>query len=144
MSASVKWAGLEELRAELRRLPADLTGEAARILEGTANGATVSVRTAYGAHRVTGHLQASVEVERLNTGPFGAAFRVKATDAIAWLFDNGSQARHWLSGKSTGAMWGKTPPTHTFVRTMDRARRAMYDELKAMLRRHGLEVSGDA
>jgi hypothetical protein len=110
------FSGLDELRAELRAMPADMTGEASHEVEGAANGAAADIMAIYGAHHVTGHLQDSVFVIE----------------------------RHWVSGKSTGTMWGKTPPTHAFVKTMIAARRKMYDRLKNLLVRHGLTVSGDA
>jgi hypothetical protein len=139
----IVWSGLEELKAELRNLPADLTKEASNEVRSAANGAAVKIRTAYGKHRRTGNLQESVEVDQKSEGRFSAAMVVKSTSPIAWLFDNGSQARHWASGKSTGQMWGRTPPTHVFVRTVMQARREMYEKLKAMLVRHGLMVQGD-
>ena len=144
MSARITWDGLDELKAALRRLPDDLRGEADRIAEDAANGATTAIKTIYGQHRVTGHLQNSTVVEQEQTGPFGVAYRVRVSDPIAWLFDNGSQARHWAGGKSTGRMWGKTPPTHAFVKTMIRFRRVMYPKMKTMLVRHGLSVTGEA
>jgi len=144
MSAALTWSGLDELRAELRRLPEDLRGEAGHVAEAAANAATTTIKGVYGQHRVTGHLQNATSVEEIHTGPFGVGYRVRVSDPIAWLFDNGSQARHWAGGKSTGTMWGKTPPTHAFVRTMIRARRPMYAQLKDLLVRHGLSVSGDA
>ncbi len=73
---------------------------------------------------------------------------MKSRSKLAWLYDNGSQARHYITkaGKrhDTGAMWGKTPAPHLFVQTMLRARRRMYEQLKDLLTRHGLSVSGDA
>jgi len=143
-STKFVFSGLDELRAQLRTLPADLTGEASHLVEGAGNGAAADVKAVYGAHRVTGDLVDSVTVAPRSAGQFGAAMIVKVHDPIAWLFDNGSQARHWISGKSTGTMWGRTPPTHVFVGTMIRARRTMYEQLKALLVRHGLAVSGDA
>ena len=136
--------GLAELRAELRNLPAALAGEASAIVVHAAEGAANTIRAEYGRHRVTGHLMDRVTVTQPDAGSYGVAMVVKVTDPIAWLFDNGSQARHWAGGKSTGIMWGKTPPTHVFVKTMIAARRRMYEELAALLERHGLVVSGDA
>jgi hypothetical protein len=34
-------------------------------------------------------------------------------------------------------MWGKTPPTHIFARTVGFGKRKITNELKAMLLRHG-------
>lgn len=146
MSARFVWSGLEEFKAALRELPAHLAGEATHIVEGHANAAGVKLRTAYGQHRDSGDLQDHVVIERKTAGPFGVAYRVASTARHAWLFDNGSQARHWASGKSTGAMWGKTPqpPTHVFVGTMIATRRSMYGALAELLTRNGLVVSGDA
>ena len=144
MSASVQWSGLDELKAALRALPSELRAEAHHVAEASANTATRIVKEVYGRHVVTGHLRDHTDVEELSTGPFGVAWRVKVKSPIAWLFDNGSQARHWASGKSTGAMFSKSPPTHIFARTMAQQRRVMYSKLKATLVRHGLSVTGDA
>ena len=42
-------------------------------------------------------------------------------------------------------MWGKTaqPPTHVFVRAMQKYRKRMYDQLRALLERQGLQVTGE-
>lgn len=145
MSARVTWDGLAELREALRNLPEELAAEAGQIVEGAANEAADTVRSVYAAHRLTGHLADAVTVKpSAATSRYGVSIVVKNSDPIAWLFDNGSQARHWVSGKPTGTMWGRTPPTHAFVRSMIGARRTMYDALKAMLERHGLTVTGDA
>jgi hypothetical protein len=143
MSARFVWSGLEELKAALRNLPADLTGEASHVIEAAGNGAATTIKRVYGQHRVTGHLQNSVSVQEEHAGPFAAGVVVKSSDPIAWLFDHGSQARHWAGGKSTGRMWGRTPPTHIFAGTMARERRRMYGLLRGILERHGLVVSGD-
>lgn len=139
-----QWTGLNELREALRNLPADLTGDASLVVEIAAEGAADTVRVVYEAHRRTGKLAEGVVVEPKATGPFAATKVVRSKAKHAWLFDNGSQARHWASGKSTGVMWGKTPPTHVFVQTMIRARRKMYEDLKDLLVQNGLSVSGDA
>lgn len=148
MSASVKLEGFEELLRDLRNLPKDSVGEATPIVEAAANSAAFEVRSEYGAHRQTGALQDGVVVERQSSDQFGVSFRVRSKAPHAWLFDNGSNARHYVTASGarheTGSMWGKTPPTHVFVRTAIRKRRDMYSRLKAMLTRFGAEVSGDA
>jgi hypothetical protein len=138
----IVFEGLDELRAELLALPDALTGEASHILEAAANAAAADIKAGY--HVVTGELRDGLTVTQRSAGRFGAAFTVRNTSRLAWLYDNGSQARHWLSGKSTGTMWGKTAPTHLFVGTVIRRRRSMYEALKALVARHGLTVSGDA
>lgn len=134
-----RWDGLEELKAALRQLPEELTGEGSHIVEGAANGAAVDVRSGYAGHRRSGNLQDGVTVEHGVSG-FGTSAVVKSNARHAWLFENGSQARHTAIGANRGSM----PPAHVFVPAVMRKRRAMYDELKAMLTRHGLLVSGDA
>lgn len=145
MTSGLTWSPeFEALKAALQRMPQELTGESVHIVEGAANGAAVAVAQVYGQHRVSGRLQDGVFVSQFLKGKFFHGFLVKSTSPIAWLFDHGSQARHWVSGKKTGAMWGHTPPTHIFVKTMIRFRRGMYEELKGVLTRAGLLVSGDA
>jgi len=140
VSARVRWAGLEELREALRNLPADLAGEAGHIVEGAANGAGVDLRAAYQERARTGHLAAGVTVTHYEKGRFSAGAIVKNRAKHAWLFENGTQARHTDLGANRGAM----PPGHVFVPIVMRARRGMYEALKVMLERHGLKVSGDA
>ena len=139
--------GLAELKAQLRALPAELTVEASRIVDATANAAATEIRTEYGRHNVTGDLQSGVVVTHVDQGKYAAGALVKSTSPHAWLFDNGSQARHYFSknGKthSTGKMWGRIPPTHVFVRTVSKARRGMFGKLKDMLVRNGLIVTGE-
>ena len=140
--------GLDELRAKLRALPPELTGEASKIVEGEANGAAATVKAVYGQHAVTGNLRDKLVVNHTAPTGFTAKSVVRSNSPLAWLFDNGSQARHYItaSGKThaTGKMWGKTPPTHIFARTMSRARRSMHEKLAAMLERHGAVVTRDA
>lgn len=140
MATRFVFSGLDELRAALRALPADLTGEAGHIIEGEANGAAVAIRTGYGAHRRSGNLQDHVTVTQRPAGQFGAAAVVKSAARHAWLFENGSQARHTEIGANRGSM----PPGHVFVPAMIRARRVMYEKLAGLLERHGLRVSGHA
>jgi hypothetical protein len=136
------FSGLDELKAELRNLPKDLAGEASEIIVDAAEGAANTVRQVYEQHRVTGRLARSVLVTKPGVSTYGTSMVVKVTDPIAWLFDNGSQERHWIGGKSTGIMWGRTPPTHIFARTMAKRRAAMYGALKDLLVEHGLIVTG--
>jgi hypothetical protein len=132
------FTGLSELRAELRALPAALTGEASSLVQGAATSAAAAIQTAYGAHRRSGNLQDHVVVETRAAGQFGAAMIVKATAKHAGLFENGSQARHTAIGANRGSM----PPGHVFVPEIIRARRAMWGALADLLTRHGLRVTG--
>lgn len=134
--------GLEQLKADLRRLPDELKAEASQIVEGAANDASAEIKSGY--HVRTGNLRDHIYVTHQDAGRFSAGAIVKNTAKHAWLYDNGSQARHRASGASTGTMWGHTPPTHLFVKTVIKFRRRMYAQLKDLLTRKGLTVSGDA
>lgn len=134
--------GLDELRAALRRLPDDLTGEASHIVEGAANGAAATIGAGYAVK--SGELLEGLTVTHAHAGKYGAGMVVKNTAKHAWLYDNGSEARHYVTASgaehATGKMWGRRPPTHLFVRSVVRARRRMFEQLKAMVTRHGLVV----
>lgn len=134
--------GLEELKAELRALPAALHLEARGIVALRAERAKAEIEAGYAVR--TGNLRKGLRIRDLNPGPLFAAYELRNNAPHAWLYDNGSQLRHKVSGASTGAMWGKTPPTHLFVRTMIKHRREMYRELADLLTRHGLTVIGEA
>lgn len=135
--------GMEDLKTALNDLPAELRGEADHIVEEEANAAAVAIRRVYVEHVASGRLLRGLTVVEKPTGRFGAKFVVRSASPIAWIFDNGSQARHWKTGKATGAMWGHTPnpPTHTFSRNVRRGRAVMLQRLVAMLRRYGLNAA---
>jgi len=135
------FTGLDELKKELRTLPADLASEGLHAAEASANASFVQIKTVYQQHRFTGKL-----ANMLTIGSNAKGYTVRSNSPLAWLFDNGSQARHWDTGKSTGKMWGHTPmpPLHIFSGTMARERRRFAAALKAIVERHGLTVKGDA
>lgn len=135
----MKFDGMAELRAELRNLPAELTAEASGIVDGAADSAAGEIRAAYEEHRVSGNLARGVRVTRQDAGKWAAGAIVKSTAPHSHLFEYGSQARHTDIGANRGSM----PPRPTFVPIVMRKRREMYGKLKAMLVRHGLQVSGD-
>lgn len=132
--------GLAELKAALRALPEELTGEASNIVDGTVNGAAVEIRSGYAKHSRSGRLQGGVIVTRVDRGKFTAGAIVKNTAKHAAIFENGTQARHTDLGANRGSM----PPGHVFVPVVIRRRRSMYQSLKDLLVRKGLQVSGDA
>jgi len=141
MSGGVTVTGLDDLKAQLRALPGELTGEGGHLVEARANGAAAIIKAGY--HVRTGTLRDKLTVTHTSTA-YGAKSIVKNTSKYAQAYDKGSNVRHWASGKSTGRMWGRQPPTHLFARTAARERRAMYADLKDLLVRHGAEVTGDA
>jgi hypothetical protein len=140
MSATVTWSGLDELRADLRNLPAHLATEASAIVWFSASQAKADVVAGYTAHRRTGNLADHVSVTTREGSPYGTAVVVKSSARHAWMFENGTQARH----NSLGANRGSMPPGHVFIPAMIRHRRQMYVALQSMMERAGLRVSGSA
>lgn len=142
MSTTLRFEGLDELRAELRTLPAHLTGEGGHLVEAATNGAAVLIKAEYGKHRVTGDLVDKVTSD-VETSGFGVIGTVKSGSTLAYIFENGTEARHYITVNGQKHLTGRMPPMHIFVPTMQRERRRMYAQLKALLERAGLEVSDD-
>jgi hypothetical protein len=142
----MKWTGLDELREQLRRLPADLAAEAAPIVTAAAEAAATELRGVYLAHEKSGNLASRVTLSpSIGAGQFGARVVLKSSAKHAWLFDNGSQARHYVrDGKDhkTGQMWGHSAPTHVAVGTIIKHRRIMEDALRGIVERAGFTVTG--
>jgi len=136
----LRWDGLEELKAALRELPDDLKGEASHLVEGRANAAAMDIRSGYAGHRHSGNLQSKVTVTHFENGRYSTGAIVKNTAKHAWLFENGTQARHTKAGWNRGRM----PPGHVFVPRIIRHRRMLYREIIEMMVRNGLAVTGDA
>lgn len=132
----IAFDGLEELKAELRRMPESLHGEADHIVEGEANAAAVEVRTKY--HVVSGELVQKVSVEKVERSRFYAGRRLVSKSPLAQLYENGTQVRHTKLGYNRGRM----PPAHVFVPAVIRRRKRMYELLRDMLKRAGLKVFG--
>jgi hypothetical protein len=138
MSSRIVWNGLAELREQLRNLPAELTGEASHLVEGAANAAAADIKAGYPVR--TGNLRDHVFVSHRDKGRFSSGAVVKNTAKHAHIFEVGTQARH----NSLGANRGSMPPGNVFIPAVIKRRRAMYEQLKALIDRNGLKVSGDA
>jgi hypothetical protein len=138
------FSGLEELKAQLRALPEDLADEASVIVQEHAQTAAAAVRAVYASHRDGGDLTEGVVVEINTWGRFGTSVVVRSKAKHAWLFDHGSQARHYITRHGVQHLTGRMPARPTFIPTMMRFRRAMYVALADMLRAHGLIVTGQA
>lgn len=134
------WDGLEELRAALRRLPHELTGEGVHIVEGATNGAEAAIKAGY----PPGDLQNATSSSVSSSG-FGVVGVVKNSHKLAAMFESGTQARHYITHNGVTHETGRMPPKHLFIPTMERVRRRMYDvDFRDLLTRHGLQVSGNA
>lgn len=137
-----EWAGLAELRAALRALPSELTGEASHIVGGSADDAATEVKAHY-ARGKTGNLINGVVVEHIDPGPFAAGAVVKSKAKQAWMYENGTQVRHTQTGANRGVM-PPAKPGRAFIPTIIRKRKQMYERLAELLKRHGLQVTGSA
>lgn len=137
MSVVLHWDGLDEFTADLEKMPESLATDADPIAADAANGAAGDIRTGYPVR--TGNLRKNVFVSRLNKGKDFAGYIVKNPAPHAFIFENGTQARHTSIGANRGSM----PPGHVFVPAVIKRRRAMYVQLKALLVRYGLVVSGE-
>jgi hypothetical protein len=131
------WTGLDELRAALRDLPTELGNEAGQMVEASGNSAAFEIKSAYSAHRDSGNLMDHVSVDH-EPRAAGAVSVVKSTARHAYIFENGTQIRKDSQGRNRGAM----PPAHIFVPIMQRKRFALFEALKELVRRAGLEVRG--
>ena len=142
MSGRVEWTGLDELRADLRRLPADLAAEGSAIVNGAAEVARAEVVAQYEAHVVTGNLASHVSIGRgAAVGAFSASVILKSTAPHAHLFEFGSEARHYVTIRGKKKLLGQMPAANIFVPIVIRRRRKMEDALAAMVERHGLTVT---
>jgi hypothetical protein len=137
VSAKFTWTGLEELKAQLRNLPAELTTEGGHLVEGRANGAVVTIKSGYPSR--SGELRDKLTVEHTRSR-FGARSVVRNTSKHAVPFEIGSQVNRVTS---RGVNRGRMPANPIFSQTMRRERRAMWGDLADLLVRHGLQVSGD-
>ena len=138
------FVGLDEWKAAMRQLPADLRNEANEIVRDTAETAANAVRVRYGAHVVTGNLAKGVRVKKQRSGAYGVSYQVASTSHLATIFERGSVVRHYITVRGNKKLVGAMPPFNIFGPVMSRQRRYLWDELSSLLRRHGLIVSGVA
>jgi hypothetical protein len=136
--SSVKfvWEGFEDLKIALRALPEELTVEAAHIIEGAWNGAAVDIKAGYPSESGLGR---TVTVSH-RRDRFGAVSTIRNTSPRALWFEEGTQVRHTSFGANRGAQEAK----HVFYPPIRKARRKGMEDLKALLVRKGLLVTGDA
>lgn len=135
MGASVTWPGLDELRAALRDLPAELRDDATTIVMEEADGAVDDIINGYPDH--TGDLKRKVSKKVLApSSAFGTAVQVRSAAKHAHLFENGTQTRKNALGQNRGA----APPGRVFVPVMIRRRRNVHRRLVDLVKRAGFTV----
>lgn len=138
MSANnrLRFDGLAELRQALRNLPAELTAEAANLIEGEANAAALAIRRGYPLGE-TGNLVEGVIVTHFEKSKVSTGAIVKNTAKHAYIFEHGTQVRRNAKGANRGAM----PPGRVFIPRMQEARRRVHSGLRLILQRAGLAVT---
>ena len=129
--------GLEELKRELANLPAHLAEQARSIVSRHATNAQARIDAEY--ERKGNDLGRFVKVSHEN-GPVVSSSRVYATSKLNSFFEYGTHGRSRKTAK--GYNRGPLPARPTMVPIIQQERRAMYEDLAAMLRENGLEVSG--
>lgn len=139
-SAQLKFAGLEDLKRELRNLPEALRAEALTYVHEATDGSAAELKVAYpertyGRSDRRGSLKHGVRVEYPSS--LVAVGKVK-TAPHAHLYEFGTQLRHTARGANRGA----EPPHPTAIPIYTRHRRQMYEQLLAMLGRQGFQVRG--
>lgn len=135
--ATVETTGLAELIEALRQLPENLVIEATPIIMAAADATYSTVEADYRNSVLSGRLERGLKKEVRSIGRFGVSVTVRNTAPIAWMYENGTQARHTHAGRFRGVM----PPKHLFVSTSERNRAAMYAELRTMLTAFGFLVT---
>lgn len=138
-----RFDGLDELKQALRMLPDEFAGEAGHIIEGEANAAALDIRSHYPV--VTGNLRDGVMVEISDGGRYGARATVVNKAPHAYIYEFGTQARHYFTKKGTGVkkavgVMPKAPPLRAFRPQMAKARYRMYSRIADMMIRAGLSV----
>jgi hypothetical protein len=139
VSVQLKLDGMKEFREALRKLPEELAGEAAHIVEGAANGVASEVRRVYPSH--TGNLIGGVRVTHFEGGKVAAGAIVKSSAKHSHLYEYGTAQRRTAKGANRGRM--PVPnESRRMIPIVVRARRRMYAQLADLLRRNGFVVSG--
>lgn len=155
MSSKVTFDGVEELHRLLRTFPEILTAEGQRIAEGTANAMASDIRQAYPVRKTglhpgprrqspwyaPGNLLARIAVTHFDRGKFIAGSMVKNRAPHAYIFENGTDARHYYESSGKRHATGKMPPGRVFIPAAMRWRARMRQELIAMVERHGFRVT---
>lgn len=131
-------SNLDQFIQEVRELPQAVVADAGDIVDQTGEFAKSSIDQAYPVGHV---LRGKTDLTPIRAGgTLVAGVRIRNRSPLAWIYENGTQARHTALGQYRGAM----PPGHVFIPAVIRWRRWMSQQLTALLQRYGLVVSGEA
>jgi len=130
--------GLEELRAALRTLPADLAHDGAEFVDDATERAAASLIQSYPLGE-TGNLRAGVKHSVVRS-QFGVVGMVKSTSPHSHLWEFGTQNRHTRQGWNRGI----SPSHHRegLIPIAQRERKRLNGALIELVRLAGFQVSG--
>jgi len=127
------FTGLADLLLELKRLPEALAAEADAIVEARTKAAADEIIDRY--PEVTGNLKGGVKWS-MKSSRYGSIGRVVSSAPHAFIYETGTASRQTDLGYNRGPM----PGAKIFIPTMMRHRRALEQDLAALLRSAGLQV----
>ena len=140
MPATLTLGGVDMLRRQLAALPRILTEDGRRIAQKTADAAAARITGRYQAAAKTGTLARRVLRKPLGGGEGKVMEDVASRAPHGWLYEHGSRFRRTRRNVPRGRM----PAADVFVPTMIMYRSVMMRDLRAMLERNGIQVTGDA
>lgn len=130
--------GLEELREQLKNLPADLTAEAAVIVQAHAEAAYSEMDQQYAEHDFTGRLRGGLAILKVyNDTRYAVRWIVRNRAPHAYWAEYGTEMRQTTTGVGRGRM----QPLRIFVPIAIRKRELMVQALAGVVRRAGLRVT---
>ena len=144
----VVWKGLDQLRAQLRALPAGLTAEASAIVSYHAEAAKADIVAGY--PEVSGELRRRVVTEASGASRYGAGIVLISKAPHAHLYEDGTAQRFYSGTDELGRTYAhgdrgtmpKAPPDRAAIPKIIRWRVRMYAALAAMVERHGFRLFG--
>jgi HK97 gp10 family phage protein len=119
------FSGIDELIADMQKLPDDMKGEAGNLILGSANAMATDVRREYPFKK--GALVRGVTVNR--RGPL--LVQVRSSSPEAHLNEFGTVQRSTAAGANRGSM----PAKPVFIPAAVRHRRRLFEGFQQMLRR---------
>jgi len=142
--SQVTWIGLDELKRFLSSLPIDIVAEATPIVMAAAERHRAEVLPQYAVgtkpkrDRLDKKLREDVEINTYSGDKMAVRVAVINYSKHAGWYEFGTAARHTKPGWNRGAM----PARPIWVRSAERHRRIMWDELVALAERFGFTTTG--
>ncbi len=133
------FAGMDQLRQALRKLPETLAQEAAVIVQAQAIEAKAQIQRAY-PEGPTGNLRRGVTAEH-NLSRAATYSLVKSRAKHAWMFEHGTAQRKTGTGANRGRM-PEAQDNQKMIPIIVRRRRVMMSALIDLVRKAGFQVEG--